>query len=113
MLVLKPDLSFLQAGVPSNATLSHLLTRLTPAPGRTAQLSGMLQGRGILPEGGQSCSHCGRFFLRPVDLGRHLRTHTGEKPFACPHCSFRSAQSGNVYRHIKMKHPEFAATATP
>nr|XP_045608118.1 zinc finger protein 764-like [Procambarus clarkii] len=113
MLVLKPDLSFLQAGVPSNATLSHLLTRLTPAHGHTAQLSGVLQGRRAVIEGGQSCPQCGRFFLRPVDLGRHLRTHTGEKPFACPHCSFRSAQSGNVYRHIKMKHPEFAATATP
>lgn len=55
---------------------------------------------------GTSCSHCGRYFLRMVDLIRHVRTHTGEKPFACPYCDFRSAQSGNVYRHIKKVHPE-------
>lgn len=102
--ILKAALSLLQAGVPSN-TLAHLLTRLAP-PARAPHEA--LRDRGGA-EGGQSCPHCGRFFGRPVDLGRHLRTHTGEKPFACPHCAFRSAQSGNVYRHIKMKHPEFLA----
>ncbi|KAK3881020.1 hypothetical protein Pcinc_014477 [Petrolisthes cinctipes] len=96
------------AGVPSNTTLSHLLTRLA-----STQASGGAQARTLFGEEVQSCPHCGRCFLRPVDLGRHLRTHTGEKPFSCPHCSFRSAQSGNVYRHIKTKHPEHAATSTP
>lgn len=109
--ILKPDLFFLQAGASSNTTLSHLLTQLPPAPSHTLRLTTM-QDRVVGSEAGQACPQCGRSFLRPVDLGRHLRTHTGEKPFACPHCSFRSAQSGNVYRHIKMKHPELAVAAT-
>ncbi|OQR79553.1 zinc finger protein-like [Tropilaelaps mercedesae] len=35
------------------------------------------------------------------DVRTHLRTHTREKPFACPHCPFRSAQKGNVKVHMR------------
>lgn len=37
-------------------------------------------------------------------LKMHYRRHTGEKPFACPHCSFKSAQRGNLNVHIKKHH---------
>ncbi|XP_047478183.1 longitudinals lacking protein, isoforms H/M/V-like isoform X12 [Penaeus chinensis] len=52
-----------------------------------------------------SCPFCFKHFYGSVDLERHKRTHTGEKPFACPHCSYRATQLGNLQRHIKSKHP--------
>ena len=33
-----------------------------------------------------------------------MRTHTGEKPFACPHCDYRAATKGTLNRHIKRLH---------
>lgn len=52
------------------------------------------------------CSYpdCGYVTDRESWLKQHYRKHTGEKPFACPLCSFRSAQKGNVNVHIKRVH---------
>lgn len=50
----------------------------------------------------QQCSHCFKSFDRPSLLIRHLRTHTGEKPYACDVCSkaFSTSSSLNTHRRI-------------
>ncbi|XP_064093114.1 longitudinals lacking protein, isoforms H/M/V-like isoform X16 [Macrobrachium nipponense] len=47
---------------------------------------------------------CKKGFHYKTDFIRHQRVHTGEKPFGCPHCSFRSAQKGNLRSHVLRFH---------
>lgn len=55
---------------------------------------------------GLTCSFCGKWFLYPKDVKRHVRIHTGEKPFACTLCPYRAAQKGNVKQHMISVHKE-------
>ncbi|KAK8750793.1 hypothetical protein OTU49_015005 [Cherax quadricarinatus] len=52
------------------------------------------------------CGVCGRGFRLANDLRRHLRIHTGEKPFHCPHCIYRASQKQSVNRHIRTVHAD-------
>ncbi|KAG0723707.1 Zinc finger protein 536 [Chionoecetes opilio] len=50
------------------------------------------------------CPLCPKGFRSKLDMERHVRTHTGEKPFKCPYCPHRSATKGNLKSHLYHMH---------
>ena len=46
-----------------------------------------------------SCTYCSYQSPRKDLLNKHLRTHTGEKPYKCRFCDKRSTQKSNMMTH--------------
>ncbi|KAH3897345.1 hypothetical protein DPMN_021533 [Dreissena polymorpha] len=47
-----------------------------------------------------ACTFCGKAFRVNAELQRHLRIHTGERPFGCPLCGKRCSQKGHLQAHM-------------
>ncbi|KAH0619205.1 hypothetical protein JD844_019005, partial [Phrynosoma platyrhinos] len=45
------------------------------------------------------CKHCGRDCLKPSVLEKHVRSHTGERPFPCTTCGIAFKTQSNLYKH--------------
>ncbi|XP_071513700.1 uncharacterized protein [Panulirus ornatus] len=78
----------------------------------SAAAVGLAGTRGTNGEGGSHpCILCQKRFTSRQDLRRHVRTHTGERPYQCPLCPHRAALKGNIKKHIIAVHRDAAPTA--
>ncbi|XP_072768312.1 transcription factor HIVEP2a isoform X1 [Nerophis lumbriciformis] len=47
------------------------------------------------------CYYCGRACAKPSVLKKHIRSHTGERPYPCVPCGFSFKTKSNLYKHRK------------
>lgn len=47
------------------------------------------------------CQYCSRPCAKPSVLQKHIRSHTGERPYPCVPCGFSFKTKSNLYKHRK------------
>nr|XP_008010768.2 zinc finger protein 831 [Chlorocebus sabaeus] len=87
-----------QVGKPAAPTLTvnivGTLPVLSPGLGPTLGSPGKVRNAGKY-----LCPHCGRDCLKPSVLEKHIRSHTGERPFPCATCGIAFKTQSNLYKH--------------
>ena len=57
-----------------------------------------------LSDGSFACNYCRKIFTTKYNASRHMRVHTGEKPFPCFYCIYRCSQKRGLLDHCMLKH---------
>ncbi|GAB1601358.1 uncharacterized protein LOC115217058 [Argonauta hians] len=73
----------------------------------------MLNTNEELSRNTHKCQFCAKLFSSANNLRRHVRIHTGEKPFACRVCQRKFAQSSTRSKHEKTAHRELMSKLHP
>ncbi|XP_048469153.1 transcription factor HIVEP3 [Rhincodon typus] len=111
--------SFVHSGLPSHG--GHLL------PSRCPPKEDHAYGHQVAPKqdeaprkerkpqkpGKYICHFCGRPCAKPSVLQKHIRSHTGERPYPCHSCGFSFKTKSNLYKHRKSHAHKLKAGLVP
>ncbi|XP_035606352.1 transcription factor HIVEP3-like isoform X1 [Oncorhynchus keta] len=94
---------------PSTLSLQSFSTQVHNTQGVHSQpnqevLEGSPSKRGerqLQKPGKYVCTYCGRPCAKPSVLQKHIRSHTGERPYPCVPCGFSFKTKSNLYKHRK------------
>jgi len=50
------------------------------------------------------CEQCGKSFAQKFTLQLHQKRHTGDRPYPCPHCKHLFTQKCNLQTHLRRVH---------
>jgi uncharacterized Zn-finger protein len=54
-----------------------------------------------------ACTICSTYTTKRIyNITRHVRSHTGEKPFQCSYCPYAAIERGTLRNHIEKNHHE-------
>ncbi|CAG0887792.1 unnamed protein product [Cyprideis torosa] len=65
----------------------------------------LLRDRSKDVDGFHHCIFCGKQIRDASNFKKHLRTHTGEKPYPCTVCGRAFSRSENLKMHMRNRHP--------
>ncbi|XP_041104515.1 zinc finger protein 40-like isoform X2 [Polyodon spathula] len=95
------------ASVPSSiqvpVTPGHSPTQLATVVNHGAEQVSNISVREQKPkkQGKYVCEYCSRACAKPSVLLKHIRSHTGERPYPCVTCGFSFKTKSNLYKHKK------------
>ncbi|XP_045181740.1 Krueppel-like factor luna isoform X8 [Mercenaria mercenaria] len=96
--------NFWQYGLPSDKKELAVYTDIDIDPSELEPLVSA-ENEGFLV---YTCKYksCGKKFPNKYKFERHVKTHTGEKPFKCRFCEFRNSRKDHLKQHELRKHFE-------
>ncbi|XP_018017650.1 longitudinals lacking protein, isoforms H/M/V isoform X4 [Hyalella azteca] len=100
-----------RSGLSSKTTLNPAASRASTSSGSAATAPANITPydlldteKVVLPNGCYQCPVCAAICPDRYSFRRHYMIHTGEKPFKCLICNYRSNQKINVKMHMRNKH---------
>ncbi|XP_017277079.1 transcription factor HIVEP2 [Kryptolebias marmoratus] len=87
-----------QCSHPGTEQLTEVMSKVDPKPQKP---------------GKYVCDYCGRACAKPSVLKKHIRSHTGERPYPCVPCGFSFKTKSNLYKHRKSHAHSVKAGSVP